>query len=83
MIEKIKKYQADIYVSSHSGPMDRSTFFREVLPMELITEAIKENITDKEEIISFMQDKMKCKLNRDDLELVEWFENGLFRSDNR
>jgi len=79
LLDKIESYDADIYVESHGKPTTKSEFKKEIDELRKVALIIQNRGTNKNEITAYLTKVLNRELNEDDLEIIEYFFNGLER----
>lgn len=81
MIDKIMKYDVDIYVAAHAEPLDKEElhqYFKELLEVAKITKGM----TDKEAALEGFRKEFHREPNMDESETIEYFINGNIKDKN-
>jgi len=77
LLDKIESYDADIYVESHGKPTTKTEFKKEIDELRKVALAIQRIGMNIGDITKDLAKKLNRVLNEDDLEIIEYFLNGL------
>ena len=77
LVEKLAAYDADIIVESHTDPVDRATFARQLEDLRLTALAVKEWGAQEMKVREALAQSLGRNLSDDDMETIQYFMNGL------
>ena len=77
LLDKLESYDAEIYVSSHGDPVSKSEFKKEVDELRKVISVIEKTKNDKDKAITDLRKVFNRKLNDEDIEVIDYFINGL------
>ncbi|WP_312114106.1 MBL fold metallo-hydrolase [Brevibacillus reuszeri] len=76
LLSKIEAFDADTYVESHSAPMPKSQFQREMNEMKQMAQAVMQNRGDKNAVHAHLTEAFNREWTQTDVELLDYFLNG-------
>ncbi len=77
LIEKIERYNAEIFIESHWKPETREEFYCELKTLQVIASSMEDYDGDQDALITKLTKKLGKPINQDDLETITYFINGL------
>lgn len=77
LVEKLDAYDAEIILESHSEPVDKNTFARQLEDLRQTALAVEKGGAQEMKVVETLSQTLGRSLNEDDLETIQHFMNGL------